>query len=103
MGALENFASINSYLTVGIRYASAVTHKTASLNIQPRNVHGGNGMARGQRIDLLEATEEDRVGINQKCLNATPNKAFECAVKTALAACVPDYDIKPKRSSRRCQ
>src|SRR5262249_31175164 len=103
MGALENFASINSYLTVGIRYASAVTHKTACLNIQPRNVHGGNGMVRGQRIDLLEATEEDRVGINQKCLNATPNKAFECTVKAALGACVSDYYVKPERTSRGMQ
>jgi len=60
-------------------------------------------MARGQRIDLLKAAEKDRIGINQKRLNATPNKALECDVNVALAAGVSYNDMKPERTSRGMQ
>src|SRR6516162_6415465 len=103
MGALENLASVAPHLTVGIRYAGSVAHETAFLDILTRNVHGGNGMARGQGIDLLQATEKDRIGVNQKCLNATPNKAFECGVKLALAAGVSDNDAKAEHTRRGMQ
>src|SRR5262249_45864680 len=47
LGALENLARVGPYLTVGTRYVGAIAHETPCLHILSRNVHSGNGMARG--------------------------------------------------------
>ena len=60
-------------------------------------------MARGQAGDLLQAGEKDRIGIDQKCLNATPNKAFEYDVNVALAAGLSENELKPEHTSRVMQ
>src|SRR5262249_12553766 len=55
MRALENLASVDTYLAVGVRYVGAVTHQTAAVDILPGDVHRGNRMASGRRINVLQA------------------------------------------------
>src|SRR5262245_41731665 len=99
MGAFENLTSVDSRFTIGIRYARAVAHQT-TLNVQPINVQGREGMARRQRNDLLPKAEKDCIGINQKCLSAIPNKGFKCDVKLTLAAGITYNDLKAERIRR---
>ena len=90
MRALENLASVDAYLAVGVRYVGAVTHETAAVDILPGDVHRGNRMASGRRINVLQAGQKHRIGINQQCLNASLNKTLESYGNVAIAARIPD-------------
>src|SRR5262249_26180531 len=103
MDALENLASIDAHLTIGVRYVGTVDHETATLDILSSNIHRRNRTARSRRNEVLQAAEKDRISINQQRLNATPNKALECHVNVALAVSVSDNEFKPQCTRRGMQ
>src|SRR5262245_2557117 len=103
MDALENLASIDAHLTIGVRYVGTVAHETATLDILSSNIHRRNRTARRRRIEVLQAAEKDRISINQQRLNATPNKALECHVNVALAVGVSHNEFKPECTRRGMQ
>src|SRR5262245_12986312 len=103
MDALENLASIDAHLTIGVRYVGTVAHETATLDILSSNIHRRNRTARRRRIEVLQGAEKDRISINQQRLNATPNKALECHVNVALAVGVSHNEFKPECTRRGMQ
>src|SRR5215217_7166947 len=70
LGALENSASVDTRLAIGIRQAGAVADQAASSNVFAPDVDRRYAVLRGQRDDPIALAVEERLAGDDKSIGS---------------------------------
>src|SRR5262249_34774567 len=101
LGALEDFAGVDTGLTVRFRLAGSVAHQAAGFRKVAQGVDRRNRMSRRQRGNLKAPADKERIRADQERVGSIADKRPKGSLDLATVARLQDVDLKPDRGRRR--
>src|SRR5262249_11610857 len=101
LGALEDFAGVDTGLTVPFRLAGSVAHQAAGFRKVAQGIDRGNRISRRQRSDLKSPAEQERISADRERVGPIADKRSKRSLDLATVARLHDIDLKSDRGRHR--
>ena len=99
LGALEDLSGVNALLAIDSREAQSIADQPAGRCELTQLIDRRNGMARGQRHELLASADEEGIGADDEPPALQLEQGCEGGVDLAFGGGLQDMEMHPLRAS----